>query len=111
MAEGTAPVSGQCHISTPKAFAGGDVCKWLTRFEICTRANAWDNTRKALTLPTLLEDSRVVAYASRALTQSGKNYSGVQRECLAVVYATIQFRHYLLGCPFQLYTDHAPLQS
>ena len=51
-----------------------------------------------------------MAYASRALTQPEKNYSVIQRECLAVVYATKQFRHYLLGRPFQLYTDHAPLQ-
>ncbi len=58
----------------------------------------------------LEQDGRVVAYASRALTQSERNYSVIQRECLAVVYAVKQFRHYLLGRPFQLYTDHAPLQ-
>ena len=34
MAEGAVPMSGQRHISVPKAFAGGDVCEWLTRFEI-----------------------------------------------------------------------------
>ena len=37
-------------------------------------------------------------------------YSVIQRECLAVVYALKQFRHYLLGRPFKLVTDHAPLQ-
>ena len=34
----------------------------------------------------------------------------IQRECLAVVYALKQFRHYLLGCRFKLLTDYAPLQ-
>ena len=58
----------------------------------------------------LEQDGRVVAYTSRALTQSERNYSVIQRECLAVVYAVKQFRHYLLGRPFQLFTDHAPLQ-
>ena len=58
----------------------------------------------------LEQDGRVVAYASRALTQSERNYSVIQRECLVVVYAVEQFQHYLLGRPCQLYTDHAPLQ-
>jgi len=34
----------------------------------------------------------------------------IQKECLAAVSALKQFRHYLLGCSFQLLTDHAPLQ-
>lgn len=55
MAEGTVPMSGQCHISVPKTFVEGDVCVWLTRFEICTRTNGWDDMRKALTLLSLLE--------------------------------------------------------
>ena len=46
----------------------------------------------------------------RTLTGSEKNYSVIQRECLAVVYALKQFRHYLLGRPFAIVTDHAPLQ-
>ena len=36
--------------------------------------------------------------------------SVIQRECLAVIYALKQFRHYLLGRTFHLVTDHAPLQ-
>ena len=47
-----------------------------------------------------------MVYASLALTQSEKNYSII----LGVVYAVKQFRHYLLGCPFQLYIDQVPLQ-
>lgn len=39
----------------------------------------------------LEQDGRVVAYASRALTQSERNYSVIQRECLVVVYAVKQF--------------------
>ena len=58
----------------------------------------------------LEQDSHVVAYASRALTQPEQNYSVIQKECLAVIYAVKQFRHYLLGRKFKLVTDHAPLQ-
>lgn len=58
----------------------------------------------------LEQQGHVIAYASRSLTASERHYSVIQRECLAVVYALKQFRHYLLGRRFQILTDHAPLQ-
>ena len=58
----------------------------------------------------LEQSSHVIEYVSRALTKSEQNYSVIQRECLALVYALKQFRHYLLGRPFKILTDHAPLQ-
>ena len=58
----------------------------------------------------LEQNGRVIAYASRSLKKTEQHYSVVQKECLAVVFALKQFRHYLLGRPFQLLTDHSPLQ-
>ena len=58
----------------------------------------------------LEQSNHVIAYVSRALSKSEQNYSVIQKECLALVYALKQFRHYLLGRPFKILTDHAPLQ-
>lgn len=65
----------------------------------------------AVGLGAILEQNGyVIAYASRSLTAPERQYSVIQRECLAVVYALKQFRQYLLGRAFTLVTDHAPLQ-
>ena len=58
----------------------------------------------------LEQDGHVVAYASRSLKSGERNYSAIQRECMAVVYALKQFSHYLLGRHFKVYTNHAPLK-
>ena len=65
----------------------------------------------AMGLETVLEqDNKVIAYASRSSSKSECNYSTIQKECLAFVFTTKQFCHYLLGRPFTVMTDHAPLQ-
>ena len=58
----------------------------------------------------LEQGGQVISYASRSLTSPERQYSTMQRECAAVVYALKQFRHYLLGRHFKILTDHAPLQ-
>ena len=43
------------HISVPKPLATGDPVEWFTKFEICFRANEWNDDKKIKKLPTLLE--------------------------------------------------------
>lgn len=54
-------------------------------------------------------EERVIAYASRTLTKPERRYCVTRRELLAVVVYTQHFRHYLLGRPFMLRTDHGSL--
>ena len=53
---------------------------------------------------------RPICYASRQLKNAEKNYSATELELLAVIWATKQFRCYLLGRKFRLVTDHAALK-
>ena len=54
-------------------------------------------------------EERVVAYASRTLSKQERRYCVTRRELLAVVTFIRHFRHYLLGCHFELRTDHGSL--
>lgn len=49
---------------------------------------------------------KVVAYASKSLTETEKKYPQSQRESLAIVWAIERFSHFLLGKHFTLFTDN-----
>src|SRR5437867_6074386 len=51
----------------------------------------------------------VISYNSRILNKAEFNYSTVERECLALVYAFKQYRHYIFGRKVFVESDHKPL--
>ena len=54
-------------------------------------------------------EEKVIAYGSKVLSKSERNYCVTRRELLAVVHFIRQYRHYLLGHKFELRTDHGAL--
>ena len=51
-----------------------------------------------------------VCYASRKSLSAERNYSTIEKECLATVWGIKRFHLYLYGVPFVLQTDHEPLK-
>lgn len=59
-----------------------------------------------------VQDGRevVIAYGSRRLSKSERNYCVTRQELLAIVWFTEHFKHYLIGRKFLLRTDHGSLR-
>jgi hypothetical protein len=53
----------------------------------------------------LMQDNRVIAYASRALRPQEQNYPTHDLELAAVVHALTMWRHYLMGTHCNIFTD------
>nr|ABA99101.1 retrotransposon protein, putative, Ty3-gypsy subclass [Oryza sativa Japonica Group] len=58
----------------------------------------------------LMQDGKVVAYASRQIRPHEKNYPTHDLELAAVVHALKIWRHYLFGTRTEVYTDHKSLK-
>ena len=57
----------------------------------------------------LIQKNRPVAYASRSLTVTEKNYAQIEKELLSVVFAVERFHQYIYAKHVNVYTDHKPL--
>ena len=54
-------------------------------------------------------DRKVVAYASRSMTDCESRYAQIEKEALALTWARDRFAQYVLGVHILLATDHKPL--
>ena len=57
-----------------------------------------------------LQERHVIAYESRRLNDHEKNLGICEKELLAILHALAMWKHYLLGTPFILHTDHQSLK-
>src|SRR5262249_40214885 len=58
----------------------------------------------------LMQNGKVIAYASRQLRKHKLNYPTYDLEMAAVAFALKTWRHYLYGERCEIYTDHKSLQ-
>ena len=60
---------------------------------------------------TLINDNKIVAFASKRLTDTESQYTNIKRELLAVVFGCERFHIYVYGKEFQIESDHKPLEN
>ena len=58
----------------------------------------------------LLQENKPVAFFSKALAATNLSKSVYEKEMMALVLAMQQWRHYLMGRPFKVFTDHRSLK-
>lgn len=52
-----------------------------------------------------------IAFASRALSDTERRYSQIEKELLSILYACKKFRFYTYGRKIKIVNDHKPLTS
>ena len=59
---------------------------------------------------TLLQNGQPVAYASRSLTDTERNYAQIEKELLAILSGAEKFNQYTYGRKVLVDSDHKPLE-
>ncbi|OMO93852.1 reverse transcriptase [Corchorus capsularis] len=82
--------------------------RWDLPFELMCDSS--DNAVGAVLGQRVNKLVHVIYYASRALNSAQRNYTKTENELLAIVFALVKFRSYLLGARVIVFSDHAALR-
>ena len=74
------------------------------------RTDASDSGLGAILLQDQGQGLQIIACASKKLLPAERNYSTIEKECLAMVWGIGKFNPYLYGRQFFVQSDHKPLQ-
>ena len=108
----------QWHWSTEQDDAFNELKRVLTSETVMAYFDPKEQTETVLSVDAspvglgsvMLQNGKVIAYASRALSDVEKRYSQTEREALSIVWAIEHFRLYLYGHYFTLISDHQALE-
>jgi hypothetical protein len=81
---------------------------WNLPFELMCDAN--DFALGAVLGQRVDKVPHAIYYASRTLNDAQLNYSTIEKELLAIIFALEKFRSYLIGSKVIIFTDHAALR-
>jgi hypothetical protein len=60
---------------------------------------------------TLLQEGKPIAFASKSLTMTERQYAQIEKECYAIVFGCERFHQYVYGRRVLVESDHKPLES
>ena len=60
---------------------------------------------------TIMQEGQPVAFSSRALTSTERNYAQIEKELLSIVHGCTRFDQYVYGREITVQTDHKPLEN
>ena len=59
----------------------------------------------------ILQEGQPIAFSSRALTSTERNYAQIEKELLSIVHGCTRFDQYIYGRSITVQTDHKPLET
>ncbi|KAF0024606.1 hypothetical protein F2P81_023408 [Scophthalmus maximus] len=98
----------EAFLKLKETIADGPVLKYYSPDEELTvQCDASDTGLGA----ALMQKSKPVAFASRALSQTERGYAQIEKEFLAMVFSMVKFHQYTYGRKVTVQSDHKPLET